>query len=402
MFSITAQLGADSFGSFTVFLPIVRKSGMQSCPPSLHNPNEWHALIDPINNCHYDHEHKHDPAEVNDIFGPPGAWFGGTSLSYPWQTTDENLTKHEAYGWIVRRGILANGRNLWIKDFRWQVHATSAPFTAPDGTLHGGYLSRFHSYSLEAQVCNSNEQCGIVRTGGWIDFGNLEIDNIDDCVYLPTDPSQQEACGNLGRRRIHFYFPGQNPPNNSTFFWYGRAGILGDSTSIPALNPVQVAIATGDGSVNVVPNDLYNLHFFCPQWDCKLNNSTIQAHVVGFGVPNAFDPDGDGIAYFNGFNDRYGALDSNCTFVGPTCVPLIVDGAPIGIVQHRDDRDLGVGPGGEQDFDTSPPGQWWVEYPDPPAGPAWWLETLNYYCGTPKPEALVSIPQPTAWIDNNR
>ena len=383
LLSLAPQLDANSPGSATTYLPMVRNSGTGLCADSLHNPNEWHPLVDPVTGCHYDHEHKHDPNEVANIFGPAGAWFGGTSLSYPWETPDENVTKHEAYSWIVRSNIPSGGRNVWIQDFRWQVHATSAPFTGHDGTLHGGYLSRFHSYSLEANVCKTGGQCGIIRTGGWIDYGNLEIDNIDDCVELAGDPSQQEACTNLGRRRIHYFYPGSNVPNNSSFFWYGRAGLM--NGDLPALHPFQVAVATGDGSVNVVPNDLYSLNFFCPDWDCKLNNSTIQAHVVGFAVPSAFDPDGNGLGNYNGYADRYGVTVTGCTAPGLDCVPLVIENAPTGQVQHRDDVHLGLGPGGAQDFDTSPAGEWWIEYPDPPAGPAWWLENLNYFCGIPKP-----------------
>ncbi len=327
-----------------------------------HNPNEWHGLIDNEINCHYDHEHKHDPNEVANIFGEAGDWFGGTSLSYPWETPNENQYKHRVYGWVVRSDIPSNNREIWIKDLRWQFHATSAPLTNQDGSVHGGFLGRFHSYSLEAQVCNNGGQCGLVRTGGWIDFGNLEINGIDDCVFLPTDPSQQEACQSLGRRRIHYYFPGSGIPGRSTFFWYGRAGLI--DGALPALHPVQVALATGDGSVNLYPDDLYNIHFYCPDWDCHLNNSTIQAHVVGFAVRNDYDLDGDGIANYNGYTDRYGALVDNCNAPGLDCVPLVIEHAPVGNVQHRDDRDAGIGVEGTVDFDLSPPGEYWIRYPN--------------------------------------
>lgn len=186
--------------------------------------------------------------------------------------------------------------------------------------------------------------------------------------------------------------------NNSTFFWYGRAGLI--NGDLPALHPFQVAVATGDGSVNVVPNDLYSLNFFCPDWDCKLNNSTIQAHVVGFGVPSAFDPDGNDLANYSGYTDRYGVLTNGCTTPSLDCVPLLVENAPVGQVQHRDDQDLGINPSGEKDFDISPPGEWWIEYPDPPEGPAWWLESLNYYCGIPETEELISAPEPVLWIED--
>jgi hypothetical protein len=268
------------------------------------------------------------------------------------------------YGWVVRRDIPSLGRPVWTKDFRWQFHATSAPLIAQDGTLTGGYLSRFHSFSLETQVCNAGGSCGIVRTGGWVDNGNLELregENIDDCVFLPHDPSQQEACESLGRRRIHFYYTGNNIPNKSTFFWYGRIGLI--DGGLPALHPFQTALATNDGSVNLIPDDLYNLHFFCPNWDCPLNNSTIQAHVLNYSVRSDFDPDNNGIAEYNGYTDRYGVVTTGCTAPSLDCVPLIIEHAPVGIVNHRDD-DIGIGTAGTQDFDISPPGEWWIKYPN--------------------------------------
>ncbi len=366
---------AESNNPSSVYLPLLQGPGMGPCSDSDHDPTEWHPLIDPVKGCHYNHEHKHDPNEVADIFGPAGSWFNGSSLSYPWQTNNENEYKHEAYGWIVRKNIPANNRPVWIKDFRWLVHVIGTPFTDVDGTLHGGYLGRFHSFSLEAQVCNSNGQCGIVRTGGWIDFGNLEIDGIDDCVYLSGDPTQQEACTSLGRRRIHYFYQGNNmPPNKNTFFWYGRHGLI--NGPLPALHPFQIAVATADSSVNVDPNNLYSLEFLCPEWDCSLNESTKQAHVVGFAVRNSFDTDQDGLADFNGYTDRYGVVVNNCTAPGLDCVPLIIEGAPVGIVQHRDDVDLGLGPGGAQEFDTSPPGEWWIEYPETPAN----IQPGQLYC----------------------
>lgn len=369
--------------------PTIQPSGIPACPEELHNPNEWHPLLDPVYGCHYDHEHKHNPNDVADIFGPPGAWFGGTSISYPWETSQENMHKHEAYSWIVRRDIPTNGKSQWIKDFRWQVHATSAPFTMADGTMHGGYLGRFHSYSLEAQVCDGFGTCGIVRTGGWFDFGHLEISGINDCVFLPSDPSQEETCANLGRRRIHYFYQGAGMPNGSSFFWYGRAGAL--NGPLPILHPVQVAVATGDGSVNVIPTDLYNLNFFCPAWDCQFNNSTIQAHSLAFSIPVKLDPDKDGRAYYSGFTDRYGVEVTGCTVASLDCVPFSIEGAPTGRFQHRDDRDLGLSPAGMQDFDTSPLGEWWIEYPDPPMPPM--PET------TPEPTAVPTREPNTYTID---
>ena len=325
----------------------------------VHDPWAWHGIWDYDHGCHWNHEHKHDPNEVSHIFGPAGAWYGGTEISYPWQTPMENEHKHEAYGWIVRQDIPSHGRQVWIKAFRVQVHVTSAPFTMPDGTLHGGYLGRFHSYSLEAQVCNQAGNCGIVRTGGWIDFGHLEVSGMNDCVNLYQDPSQQETCASKVRRRLHHYHPDMEvtaeDDARATFFWYGRQGLQG--AALPALHPTIIAVATGDASVNVDPNNPYTLLPFCPDRDCNKNDSTIQAHVVQF----AINPDKTS---FNGYTDRHGVAVEGCLAPGLDCIPLIIENAPSGRVQHRDDTHLGLSVMGIKDFDLSPPGEWWIEYPN--------------------------------------
>jgi hypothetical protein len=350
------------------YLPIVSKGpdAGQRCPDSYHNPDRWHPLVDPGTGCYYGHEHKHDPNQVNDIFGPPGAWFGGTSISYPWETPHENHEKHEAYGWIVRRDIPSHNRETWIQAFRLQVHATSAPFTSPEGALHGGYLARFHSYSLEAQACNNSGQCGLVRTGGWIDFGNLEIAGYG---AIPL-PGEEEAVADLGRRRIHYFHldPERRKENQfgAPFFWYGRQRPDSLPWDIVPLNPLLIALSTHDAAVNVDPERLYQLLFFCPEYDCNKNDSTIQAHVVQFAVPNAY-ADSNGRVNLAAYTNRYGQLVTGCTILAVDCIPLIIAGAPAtsGPIQHRDDTHLVDHPtSGYDDFDTSPPGQWWIGYPN--------------------------------------
>lgn len=360
----TPRLLADN--SSIIYLPLAIR-GPQPCPDWYHDPNEWHPLVDPVTGCHYAHEHKHDPNQINDIFGPPGAWFSGTAISYPWETPHENHLKHEAYSWIVRRNIPSHNRTIWIKDFRLQIHATSAPFTAENGSLHGGYLARFHSYSLEAQVCDLLGNCGIVRTGGWVDFGNLEIDGYG-AVPLP---GEEDAVSDLGRRRIHYNHPDfelrWQPQFGASFFWYGRQRPPQPPWTNVPLHPVLIAVSTKDSSVNVDPDRLDELLFFCPEFNCNKNDSTIQAHVVQISVPGGPYADTNGIVNLNTFTNRYGELVTSCAVPALDCVPLIIDNAPAsgGTLQHRDDTHLIDHPNtGYDDFDTSPSGHWWIKYPN--------------------------------------
>lgn len=327
------------------------------CPD--HDPTVWHSLWDSQRGCYYTHEHKHDPNDLNHLFGKPGEWFGGGEISYPWQTFSganadypqiqadsvlENEAKHNGYGWIVRQDIPPHS-DIWIKDFRLQYHAISAP---------PGTLTRFHSFSLEANICQQADMhCGLIRTGGWIDFGNLEIRGTG---AFPLT-GEADAVDDDGRRRIHFFYTDpeiRTGDADAGFFWYGRVRPASPPFRGP-LEPFSIALATADAWANVDANDVNAPNLFCPDFQCEKNGSTIQAHVVQFGIPEA---------NLNIFTDRYGLPARDCQTIGLDCIPLIIEEAPIGRVQHRDDRDLGLSTAGTQDFDISPEGVWWIEYPN--------------------------------------
>lgn len=180
----------------------------RACTDAEHDRTKWHSLVNEEAKCHYDHIHGDDPNYVTDIFGEPGAWFGksGQSISHPWQTFPlgstisdteallttsvpgkmENEVKHHSYNWIVRRN--QNCSNIrtaqipshrdtseWcVRDFRVQFHGMS---------LYHEAATRWHSVAAEFRLCRGNPDanpnynyaanCGIVRKGGWADFGVL-------------------------------------------------------------------------------------------------------------------------------------------------------------------------------------------------------------------------------------
>jgi hypothetical protein len=69
----------------------------------------WHNLVrrnaDGSIACTYGHEHGDDPHQLDRTFGPMGGWWNHgqeQDLSYPWETMNENETKHSSYKIIVR------------------------------------------------------------------------------------------------------------------------------------------------------------------------------------------------------------------------------------------------------------------------------------------------------------
>ena len=304
-----------------------------------HDPMDWHSLYNAAENCHYNHEHKQDPDAVNDIFGPVGALYGGQKISYPWQTFSstgtENGLKHGGYGWLVTRGMDCFSRfsEGCLTDFRVQYHAIMA---AP------GAVTRFHSFWLEARGCREDnpDRCGIIRTGGWADYGKLKIDG--EHIPLPGDPTKSV----IGRREHHYNIGAGNFGT-----WYG-----GNKMAV-------VALQTPSMWGLIKPDNPFELHLFCPDLKCKNNNSKMQAHIIGFKVSNKLDTDGDGLVTYKGYTDRHGNIVSGCTNVGLDCVPLEIIDMPTGTYQFRDDAH-GLGNDGRGNFDLSPPGEWWVGYPN--------------------------------------
>ncbi|MEZ4640050.1 MAG: hypothetical protein R2856_34680 [Caldilineaceae bacterium] len=201
--------------------------------------------------------------------------------------------------------------------------------------------ARYHSFALEARGCleSNPSQCGTIKTGGWIDYGMLQIDN--EHVPLAGDPNRYDD----GQRRIHYY----NVGNANFGTWYGH-------------NEIAVVVPqTADMWGYVYPDNPSQIHFFCPDFDCENNNSIMQAHEIGFSIFAFMDEDRDGIVNFSGYTDRHGDIVDGCTEVGLDCVPLEIVNMPVGIYRYRDDAH---GYGNGLEYDTSPRGQNWIRYPN--------------------------------------
>lgn len=170
-----------------------------------HDENVWHGRV--LGKCEFTHDHGDDPSVVNDIFGEPGAWYGqsGKEISYPWQTYRvdtnmrhdqvleakgveggmENQMKHEGYFWKVKRDLPCE-KNYCVRAFRIMYH------NHPTMDMK----VRWHSASFEAYVCKDVIQmntCGVIRTGGWFDFGYLfEPEGEKKCEELLKDKEMRK------------------------------------------------------------------------------------------------------------------------------------------------------------------------------------------------------------------
>lgn len=369
---IVAQVSAAPYGAGKIKWQGAGIAPYKDAPlcPS-HDKTRWHGIWDAERGCHYDHEHKDNPGifykgmssaernkaqALNAVFGEPGAWFGGTSISYPWQTfmgansdypaaspKNENAMKHEGYGWISEAWLPQSG-NTWVRDYRVEYHAIFAAM---------GAVTRYHSFSLEANVCQENRGCHIVRTGGWLDFGHLIAGN------RVVEIDGQEGDG--VRRRIHTSYNAWYETDVELFgspaFWYGRLThpdqLAADWQWDGPQNPFDrlvIALETSDTWAYIDPDAPVENYFYCPAFDCNKNGSTIKLHRLDlFTRPDMLE--------FAGFTDRYGLVNESCTAVGLDCIPTLIE-PPFQLwSQTVDNRPI-------REFDYSPEGTFWIDFPN--------------------------------------
>lgn len=345
-------------------------AGAPVCDASLHNDRAWHGLWNYEQGCHYTHEHKDNPHDVDDIFGTAIYTLAGGEVSYPWQTfavtpgtagqypelldatMTENTLKHQGYGWAVRRNMPCRtpdwGGDGCITDLRVQYHALMGA---------SGATTRYHSYLLEARAClpDNPAACGIIRTGGWLDTGYLMVKLADGDIIpdLPDNPANLVIP--LEPKKEHF---GGSTLNQSQYaVWYGN----NLDTAVQSM----VSLATENAWQGIDPNNPGHVALTCPGFDCQHNGSTMQLHRFGFFGRPAMDPDADGFVDYQGFTDRYGNLVSNCSGVGLDCIPLLIQHLPLANAEtteflYEDDLQ-GIW---MREYDMSPNGEWWIEYPN--------------------------------------
>lgn len=362
------------------------------CPT--HDPQQWHALWDATRGCHYDHTHNADPASVNAIFGQAGALWGNQTLSYPWATSAmENTHKHGGYKYAVRTNIPCDvnrrdGNNNFpvncITDARIEYHAVGHAMDA---------LARFHSFYAEYRICKypAFTECGILRTGGWMDFGILQIPYKVQRVVRPggaLDFGAASTYGGAGANPLVMSFPADASELNGQSIHDAPYLAMSSVADIRAFQPqpnlnLQMEVwSSGDqafpryghnpyasftfrifdswGLMN--PANPNQLHWFCRDGNCEYNSSLHAMNELWTQTPaNVFDPDGNGFADWSGYTDRYGNIANGCTAPALDCVPLTMTHVPVGIGYYQD-----AGNGGAQakEFDLSPNGVKWLRYPN--------------------------------------
>lgn len=317
-----------------------------------HDITKWHALVKKDESgtiiCTYGHEHHDDPNSVNDIFGPPGEWYGqsGQEISYPWQTYSfttpagvdlpmpspppanagylENNAKHNGYKWVVRRDVpcipfrTGAPSDGCYRAMRVLFHTLG---TTADVTV------RFHSFSIEALVEQGGKQ-GIVRTGGWMDTGHLGllVDGGSSLICPPvntnpptfTCPPAGRTDGNA-RNAYSTNVPSPHTPHanpGGPVNWYIRfRGIAAAQPHVQDFGPIDYA----DPAKQLFYPEKYKANNSAGGHENVFINTT-------FSWLTPFNQNGK--INYSGYANRHGANVTGCTISSLDCVPVKVEGAP--------------------------------------------------------------------------
>lgn len=381
-------------------------TGTPKCDDSAHNERAWHGLYNSELDCHYDHEHKMNPHDFDDVFGTDFYTWAGGEVSYPWQTfagassnfesyipdsCTENNCKHEGNKWLGYKnrtseeqinGALLLGTHA-ITDARVHYHQIG-------GEL--GALTRFHSVWLEAKACYfgevSAETCGTYQGGGWLDFGRLNYPKRGDYLPLPGDPVEfANTPAELAPYRIH------SIGKNSLDSWQSEGNVYNYLPSDPE-GKRRIRVGHGihflqgesPGETNAEHFGLLhgmNVYELSQFWcldpvthvlTCNNNNSAAALFRTWVSIPRDFDgsdldEDGiqDGYVTFHLRTNRYGDV-VECSEIGLDCVPAIAEHFPVGGCKNPEGFCRAAYRGSADqdayDADTSPEGEWWIEYPN--------------------------------------
>jgi hypothetical protein len=90
----------------------------------------------------------------------------------------------------------------------------------------------------------------------------------------------------------------------------------------------------------------------------------IGVEEIAVEIMQSWQPAGNGFVTLNGWTDRWGnpRSDGQCTAVGVDCVPLVLSHAPVGVAASKSDTACLCTH--EIEYDVSPPGVHWIEFPN--------------------------------------
>jgi hypothetical protein len=234
-------------------------------------------------------------------------------------------------------------------------------------------IARYHSFFAEFYVCSGTSnytQCGIVRTGGLLDYGELKaphygtrvvrpggaIDFGDGMVmeysadapdlpsrsgepYVFSRPYSEEALARYLR----------NPPGSNPGFTPGSIKATIDQWSTNDWDCefkdldgachnlyTHFMFQVGDSWNLVDTQNLNTVHWICKdEPGCEYNGSLIGLNEIAVRVLQEWQPNGNGYVTLTGYTDKWGNPKTGCTSVTADCVPFVLERAPVGVAASK-------------------------------------------------------------------
>lgn len=290
--------------------------------------DHYNALLD----CWYDHTHTNGERPSADFVAHTGQ-----PLSYPWLTGNgtENLPwpagKHEGYNFSARdTDYMVCANPLYCID-SYEIEWHGIP-------VNHGMATRFHSFAALLRI-----GAGYVFYGGWQDCGQ-RVQLGDE--WITIDESRPQPGGTALK---HATFA-----TNGSETWYCTA-----ANGTENLIAQQYAPSLGE----TTPDNLFDpLDALCTDDspDClnRGQDRWISALLLDLDRPwlRWLDEDGDGIANWSGYTDRYGVRrdPGACESIGLDCVPFEVVNVPVGRY------DMTTNPTGTEPYTPHPERiNWW-------------------------------------------
>jgi len=376
-----------------------------TCPT--HNPNAWHGVWDYVRGCHYDHTHGDDPSLANKYFGALGAYWGGSTISYPFNSgVSENTTKHAGYKINVRMPDYHPYPPCGVSDNTdiTGEHSDNCVI-ASRVEYHGlgslmGTVGRFHSYWMEIYICappyRQPQDCGIMRTGGLLDFGELHAPNYGPRIVRPggtldfgngvkfTYPA--DASDLPATSGEPYIFTTDYTVDNLSYYRRGltkRPGTVPGSifAAMDAWSSndfdcqfkepdgachnlyTHILFQVGDSFTLTDTQDLNKVHLICyGEPGCEYDGSLTALNEIAVIVSEKWQSE-PGFAMANTFSDKWGNPIVGCTVISANCVPFVLEHAPIGVAASRGDNKCNCDLY-EYDvyFNGKPSG--WIEFPN--------------------------------------
>lgn len=379
-------------------------------PMGGHDGSLWHL-------AQAGHEHGDDPnaPAIVAVFGPAGAlWNGGTSrvIGVPFETSPiENTMKHPnaKYYTMTQAQLVAAGYPCGVAN---ETDGDPSANCVTDWRMlvHGGAnlmeaLGNNHSFFAEVRICTlPGNDCGIVRTGGWLFWGKLVSPFYAQTFQRPggtfpiggmtmtfkSDTEDLAAIGSpvnvfadWGGEPYWFMFPAIDPDDGLPYApWLleDQTRLAGDqfsSNEVGGTNTedcypfpvgsqcgnrlIHLAIRVFDGWNLLDRTNVNNPVFICSQIspsNCRFNGSHRGMKEVALYIrpdwdQQSYDTDRRiGFVSFSRWTDRYQRLRplGACSAVSVDCVPMVLEGAPVGFAAIKLEIQA-VQPGIDREYD---------------------------------------------------